>query len=157
MGVKVTFLRSDDAASPAATAQAQPVTLVPKAAVRDRRRSVVCLRRRRRHGANAAPSGSAASTAIGWRCVAGLRPGEVVVVVAAGGALEWCESPGEVEDSIIDGHCRRALVKVRDVHKHFTRGSERIDVLKGVNLDIPQGDFLALMGPSGPARRRCST
>jgi putative ABC transport system ATP-binding protein len=44
------------------------------------------------------------------------------------------------------------LVHVRDVHKYFTRGSERIDVLKGVNLDIPQGDFLALMGPSGSGK-----
>ena len=45
-----------------------------------------------------------------------------------------------------------ALVRVREVHKHFTRGSERIDVLKGVNLDIPKGDFLALMGPSGSGK-----
>jgi putative ABC transport system ATP-binding protein len=45
-----------------------------------------------------------------------------------------------------------SLVQVRGVHKHFTRGSERIDVLKGVNLDIPQGDFLALMGPSGSGK-----
>jgi putative ABC transport system ATP-binding protein len=45
-----------------------------------------------------------------------------------------------------------SLVKVREVHKHFTRGSERIDVLKGVNIDIPQGDFLALMGPSGSGK-----
>ena len=37
-----------------------------------------------------------------------------------------------------------ALVKVNGVHKYFTRGSERIDVLKGVNLEIPKGDFLAL-------------
>ena len=44
------------------------------------------------------------------------------------------------------------LVKVRNVHKFFTRGSERIDVLKGVNLDIPAGDFLALMGPSGSGK-----
>jgi len=44
------------------------------------------------------------------------------------------------------------LVRVRQVHKHFTRGSERIDVLKGVNLEIPQGDFLALMGPSGSGK-----
>jgi putative ABC transport system ATP-binding protein len=44
------------------------------------------------------------------------------------------------------------LVKVRDVHKHFTRGSERIDVLKGVNLSIPRGEFLALMGPSGSGK-----
>ena len=45
-----------------------------------------------------------------------------------------------------------SLVTVRDVHKHFTRGSERIDVLKGVNVEIPQGDFLALMGPSGSGK-----
>ena len=45
-----------------------------------------------------------------------------------------------------------ALVEIRNVHKHFTRGGERIDVLKGVNLEIPQGDFLALMGPSGSGK-----
>jgi putative ABC transport system ATP-binding protein len=44
------------------------------------------------------------------------------------------------------------LVAVKDVHKYFTRGSERIDVLKGVNLSIPAGDFLALMGPSGSGK-----
>jgi putative ABC transport system ATP-binding protein len=45
-----------------------------------------------------------------------------------------------------------SLVNVRDVHKHFKRGSERIDVLKGVHLDIPEGQFLALMGPSGSGK-----
>ena len=45
-----------------------------------------------------------------------------------------------------------ALVKVRDVHKHFTRGSERIDVLAGINLDVAAGEFLALMGPSGSGK-----
>src|SRR5918993_1047224 len=44
------------------------------------------------------------------------------------------------------------LVKITGVHKYFTRGSERIDVLQGVNLDIPHGDFLALMGPSGSGK-----
>ena len=44
------------------------------------------------------------------------------------------------------------LVRVADLHKHFSRGGERIDVLKGVNLDIPTGDFLALMGPSGSGK-----
>jgi putative ABC transport system ATP-binding protein len=45
-----------------------------------------------------------------------------------------------------------SLVHIRNVQKHFTRGSERIEVLKGVNLDISQGDFLALMGPSGSGK-----
>jgi putative ABC transport system ATP-binding protein len=44
------------------------------------------------------------------------------------------------------------LVEVRNVHKHFTRGTERIDVLQGVNLDVPEGEFLALMGPSGSGK-----
>jgi putative ABC transport system ATP-binding protein len=47
---------------------------------------------------------------------------------------------------------RPALVRIAGVHKHFTRGSERIDVLNAVNLEIPQGDFLALMGPSGSGK-----
>ena len=44
------------------------------------------------------------------------------------------------------------LVEVRNLHKEFRRGSERIDVLQGVDLEIPEGDFLALMGPSGSGK-----
>ena len=44
------------------------------------------------------------------------------------------------------------LVRVSGVHKFYSRGSERIDVLQGVNLEIPRGDFLALMGPSGSGK-----
>ena len=45
-----------------------------------------------------------------------------------------------------------ALVSVRDLHKVFQRGGQRIDVLQGVNLDIPEGDYLSLMGPSGSGK-----
>ena len=45
-----------------------------------------------------------------------------------------------------------SLVTVRELHKVFQRGGQRIDVLEGVNLDIPEGDFLALMGPSGSGK-----
>ncbi len=44
------------------------------------------------------------------------------------------------------------LVRATNLHKEFRRGGERIDVLQGVNLDIPSGDFLALMGPSGSGK-----
>jgi putative ABC transport system ATP-binding protein len=44
------------------------------------------------------------------------------------------------------------LVRVQDVHKVFRRGNERIDVLQGLSLDVPRGDFLALMGPSGSGK-----
>ena len=45
-----------------------------------------------------------------------------------------------------------SLVSVRDLHKVFQRGGQRIDVLQGVNLDIPEGDYLALMGTSGSGK-----
>jgi putative ABC transport system ATP-binding protein len=44
------------------------------------------------------------------------------------------------------------LVRASDLHKEFRRGGERIDVLQGVNLEIPPGDFLVLMGPSGSGK-----
>ena len=45
-----------------------------------------------------------------------------------------------------------SLVEIRSVTKTYRRGSERIEVLHGVDLDIPQGEFLALMGPSGSGK-----
>ena len=44
------------------------------------------------------------------------------------------------------------LVAVDNVHKTYSRGSERIDVLLGLSLEVPKGDFLALMGPSGSGK-----
>ena len=44
------------------------------------------------------------------------------------------------------------IVEVRDLHKSFTRGSETIDVLQGLTLDVGAGEFLALMGPSGSGK-----
>jgi putative ABC transport system ATP-binding protein len=44
------------------------------------------------------------------------------------------------------------VVQVQNVHKEYRRGSERIDVLQDINLEIPPGDFLALMGPSGSGK-----
>lgn len=45
-----------------------------------------------------------------------------------------------------------AIVRVHGVHKFFRRGSERLDVLNGVTLDVPEGEFLGLMGPSGSGK-----
>ncbi len=44
------------------------------------------------------------------------------------------------------------IVRASNLHKSFRRGSEQIDVLQGVNLDIPRGEFLGLMGPSGSGK-----
>ena len=44
------------------------------------------------------------------------------------------------------------LAALRGVARTYSRGVETIGVLKGVDLDIPRGDFLALMGPSGSGK-----
>jgi putative ABC transport system ATP-binding protein len=44
------------------------------------------------------------------------------------------------------------LVQVEGVEKVFHRGSEDIHVLSDLNLQVPAGEFLALMGPSGSGK-----
>ncbi len=44
------------------------------------------------------------------------------------------------------------LVRVRQADKTFRRGSEEIHVLSGLNLEVPRGEFVALMGPSGSGK-----
>jgi putative ABC transport system ATP-binding protein len=44
------------------------------------------------------------------------------------------------------------LVRVEGVGKVFHRGSEDIHVLTDLNLQVPTGEFLALMGPSGSGK-----
>ncbi|HEV3438181.1 MAG TPA: ABC transporter ATP-binding protein [Gemmata sp.] len=46
----------------------------------------------------------------------------------------------------------RPLVQVRDLYKEFTRGTERIEVLRDLTLDVNEAEFLALMGPSGSGK-----
>jgi putative ABC transport system ATP-binding protein len=45
-----------------------------------------------------------------------------------------------------------ALIEIRGVSKVYERGKQRLEVLHHVDLDIPRGDFLALMGPSGSGK-----
>ena len=45
-----------------------------------------------------------------------------------------------------------SLVSIRNLHKTYQRGPEKIDVLHGLDLEIPKGDFVALMGPSGSGK-----
>jgi putative ABC transport system ATP-binding protein len=44
------------------------------------------------------------------------------------------------------------LVRVRGLAKDYKRGAETVHVLHALDLDIPKGDFLALMGPSGSGK-----
>jgi putative ABC transport system ATP-binding protein len=44
------------------------------------------------------------------------------------------------------------LVRIRDLTKNYQRGSEVVQVLQRLDMEIEQGDFLALMGPSGSGK-----
>ena len=44
------------------------------------------------------------------------------------------------------------MIKIRDVTKSYVRGKQKVEVLHGLSLDVPRGDFVALMGPSGSGK-----
>jgi putative ABC transport system ATP-binding protein len=43
-------------------------------------------------------------------------------------------------------------VRAEGIHKYFRRGSERIDVLNGLAVEVAEGEFFGLMGPSGSGK-----
>ncbi len=45
-----------------------------------------------------------------------------------------------------------SMVQVRNVTKIYERGTQKVEVLHGLTLEIPKGDFVALMGPSGSGK-----
>src|ERR1700685_3002365 len=45
-----------------------------------------------------------------------------------------------------------AAVSVQNVRKVYQRDSLQIKVLDGINLEVPKGEFVALMGPSGSGK-----
>ena len=44
------------------------------------------------------------------------------------------------------------MIEVRAVTKSINTGTHRVDILKGIDLDIPRGQFAAIMGPSGSGK-----
>ena len=50
------------------------------------------------------------------------------------------------------GNGKTPLVAVEAVEKVFHRGSEEIHILRDLHLQVPAGEFLALMGPSGSGK-----
>ena len=80
---------------------------------------------------------------------AGIEGGESVVV----------KGPPDLEDgdqvevtSFMSVNVNGTLVKVDEATKYFKRGSEEIHVLEKLDMQVPEGEFLALMGPSGSGK-----
>lgn len=44
------------------------------------------------------------------------------------------------------------FLEVRDIHKSFGQGENRIEVLKGINFELVRGEFCILLGPSGSGK-----
>jgi putative ABC transport system ATP-binding protein len=45
-----------------------------------------------------------------------------------------------------------SLIEVRGLEKTYQRGAEEIHVLRGLDLDVDAGEFIAFMGPSGSGK-----
>jgi putative ABC transport system ATP-binding protein len=44
------------------------------------------------------------------------------------------------------------MIKLKNLHKTYTMGSNELHVLKGINLNITEGELVSIMGPSGSGK-----
>ena len=44
------------------------------------------------------------------------------------------------------------FLQIRDIQKSFGQNDSRVQVLKGVNMQVDKGDFCVLLGPSGSGK-----
>lgn len=44
------------------------------------------------------------------------------------------------------------MIKIRDLNKSYKMGANSLHVLKGINLDVKEGEFVAIMGASGSGK-----
>ncbi|MEA3449967.1 MAG: ATP-binding cassette domain-containing protein [Patescibacteria group bacterium] len=44
------------------------------------------------------------------------------------------------------------MIKIKNIVKNFTTGTVVTKVLKGIDLEIPTGQFVAIIGPSGSGK-----
>src|SRR5437764_5782068 len=62
-------------------------------------------------------------------------------------------SPGrEVNSSPLEEPVADAAVSLRDVKKTYEQAKVRVDALRGVDLDVAGGEFVAITGPSGSGK-----
>jgi putative ABC transport system ATP-binding protein len=58
----------------------------------------------------------------------------------------------QTEEISRDANGRKAVIDIRDITKTYQMGEMELQVLKGVSLQIYQGEFISIMGPSGSGK-----
>ena len=61
--------------------------------------------------------------------------------------------PSQTLEAATDGPALRpTVIAVRGLHKYYDLGETRVHALRGVNLNIERGEFVAIMGASGSGK-----
>ena len=53
---------------------------------------------------------------------------------------------------MINKNEHKPLLSIKNITKVYTVGENKLDILKGVNLTVEEGEFVAIMGPSGSGK-----
>ena len=46
----------------------------------------------------------------------------------------------------------KIVLEAKDIYKHFDDGKSRVDVIRGLSLQVQAGEFVAIVGASGSGK-----
>ena len=61
----------------------------------------------------------------------------------------------QIREPVVHEDSKDMILSARNIHRKYQQGSSALHILKGVDLDINEGDVLSLVGPSGAGKSTC--